>query len=384
MIASLSQTLKHRSIEDMVMLIFGLLSAALMLFSVALLKLYGHVPSKELKRQAQSGDHLAKEFYRVVGYGRSLKVLLWIFIGLTSALFFVLCSNALPWPVAFLLVLAVVWLGFAWLPNSHVSRFTVRAAKIITPALHWLLERLQPLLIRIDHYADKVQPFSVHTGLYTKEDIVELIRQQKVQIDNRITKDELFIVEHALQFGDKMVDEVMTPRRVMKTVATTDMIGPILFKELHDSGHSRFPVYKDNPDDIIGTLYLRDALGAKEGGFVKDLMRKEVFYVNQSQSLARVLDAFIKTKHHQFLVVNNFEEIVGLVTIEDVIEQILGKQIIDEFDSYEDLRAVAAMEAKKEEDKREKPVKEEPAEVASASSEEKTVVESKEDHENSK
>lgn len=344
------------------MLIFGCLSAILMLFSISLLKLYQHTPPKELKRQARAGDYLAKEFYRVVGYGRSLSILLWIFIGLSGALFFTLSAEALPWPLAFLLVLAVLWFGFAWLPNSHVSRFTVKVAKVINPGLHWLLERLQPMLIRIGQYADKVQPVAIHTGLYTKEDIVELIRKQKIQIDNRITKEELFIVEHALQFGDRMVDEVMTPRRVMKTVATTDMIGPILFKELHDSGHSRFPVYKDNPDDIIGTLYLRDALGAKEGGFVKDLMRKEVFYVNQSQTLARVLDAFIKTKHHQFLVVNNFEEIVGLVTIEDVIEQILGKQIIDEFDSYEDLRAVAAMQAEHDEKKRDKPVPDEPAE----------------------
>lgn len=360
----------------MVMLVFGLLSVSLMLFSVALLKLYRHTPTKELKRQARTGDHLAKEFYRVVAYGRSLDVLLWIFIGLTSALFFVLCANALPWPLAFLLVITVVWFGFAWLPNSHVSPLTVKTARFVTPSLHWLLERLQPLLVRISHYADKVQPVTVHTGLYNKEDIIELIHKQKIQIDNRIAKEELFIVEHALQFGDRRVDEVMTPRRVMKTVATTDMIGPILFKELHDSGHSRFPVYKDNPDDIIGTLYLRDALGAKEGGFVKDLMRKEVFYVNQAQPLARVLDAFIKTKHHQFLVVNNFEEIVGLITIEDIVEQILGKQIIDEFDSYEDLRAVATMEAEKDEAKREKP--------AHASSEEETVVESEEDHENSK
>lgn len=346
------------------MLIFGLLSAGMMLFSVALLKLFRHTPAKELKRQARGGDHLAKQFYRVVGYGRSLDVLLWIFIGLTSALFFVLTSNALPWPIAFLLVLTVIWFGFAWLPNSHVSRLTVRVAQYITPALHWLLERAQPVLIRIAHFMDKVQPFSIHTGLYTKDDIVELIKKQKIQIDNRITKEELFIVEHALQFGDRSVDEVMTPRRVMKTVATTDMIGPILFKELHDSGHSRFPVYKENPDDIIGTLYLRDALNAKAGGFVKDLMRKEVFYVNYNQSLARVLDAFIKTKHHQFLVVNNFEEIVGLVTIEDVIEQILGKQIIDEFDSYDDLRAVAAMEAEKDEEKRAKAVDDTPAKDA--------------------
>lgn len=347
----------------MVTLFFGLLSAAVTLFLISLLKLYRHTPSKELRRQAQSGDQLAKHFYRVVAFGRSLDILLWLFIGIFAALFFVLCSNALPWPLAFLVVLGVVWFGFAWLPNTHVSRFTLWTARYTTPPLHWLLEHLQPVLIRIAQFVDSVQPFSVHTGLYTKEDIIDLIKRQKVQIDNRITKDELYIVEHALQFGEKRVDEVMTPKRVVKLVATTDMIGPVLLKELHDSGHSRFPVYKDNQDDLVGTLYIRDALGAKAGGFVKDLMRKEVFYVNQDQNLARVLDAFIKTKHHQFVVVNNFAEIVGVITIEDVIEQVIGKQIIDEFDNYDDMRAVAAMEAEK----------------AHASKEHKTVVESKED-----
>ena len=360
------------------MLILGLLSIGLMLFSVALLKLYRQVPNRELKRQARAGDHLAKEFYRVVGYGQSLDVLLWIFISLTSAFFFLMVNLTLPWPIAFILMLTVIWFAFAWLPNSHVSRFTIKVAKFVTPPLHWLLEHTQPVLVRIAHVMEKVQPFSVHTGLYTKEDIVDLINKQKIQIDNRVTKEELSIVEHALQFGDKMVEEVMTPRRMMKSVATTDMVGPVLFKELHESGHSRFPVYEDNPDDIVGTLYIRDALNAKEGGFVKSLMRKEVFYVNQNQSLARVLDAFIKTKHHQFLVVNKFEEIVGLVTIEDVIEAILGKQIIDEFDSYDNLRAVAAMEAEKDEAKHEKPVAEEPNEDAQASDEAETVVESKE------
>lgn len=360
------------------MLIAGLLSIGLMLFTVALLKLYSQVPAKELKRQAQTGDHLAKEFYRVVGYGRSLDVLLWLFISIASALFFLLVNLALPWPIAFLLMLVVIWFAFAWLPNSHISRVTVTIARYTTPPLHWLLEHTQPVLMRIANVMEKVQPLSIHTGLYTKEDIIELIQQQKIQIDNRITKEELFIVEHALQFGDQMVSEVMTPRRMIKSVSTTDMVGPVLFKELHDSGHSRFPVYKDNPDDVIGTLYLRDALNAKAGGFVKNLMRKEVFYVNQKQSLARVLDAFIKTKHHQFLVVNEFEEIVGLVTIEDVIESILGKQIIDEFDSYDDLRAVAAMEAEKDESKHEKPAKEEPEEDAHASTKEETVVESEE------
>lgn len=365
----------------MVKLIFIIVLSLLMILSISLLKLYNHVPAKELKRQARVGDELAKIFYRVVSYGMSLQILLWFTTIITSSVLFVVLADSLAWPVALVVIILIVWLCFDFLPKSHVSNISVQVGKHATPVLHYLLERLQPLLRRLANLINKIEPVRLHTGLYTKGDIVDLIKKQKVQIDNRVTKEELYIVENALQFGDKKVSEIMTPRRVMKTVATHDMIGPVLLKELHDSGHSRFPVYDENPNDIVGTLYLRDALAASAGGFVKNVLRKEVFYVNQSQSLARVLDAFIKTKHHQFLVVNNFEEIVGLITIEDIIEQILGKQIIDEFDSYDDLRAVAIMEAEKDEAKRKKPVEEEPTTKLTAktskkdSPDEQTVVE---------
>ena len=60
------------------------------------------------------------------------------------------------------------------------------------------------------------------------------------------------------------------------------------------------------------------------------------------------MDAFLKTHHHLLVVVNHFEEIVGVLSIEDVLEQIVGQPIVDEFDNYEDLRAVAAKEAKQD------------------------------------
>lgn len=123
--------------------------------------------------------------------------------------------------------------------------------------------------------------------------------------------------------------------------------------ELHATGHSRFPVYQDKADNIIGTLYARDLMKAKEGGQVHSVMKKDVHYVREDQPLGRVLEAFLKTKHHLFVVVNNFEEVVGIITIEDILEQILGKPILDEFDKYQDLRAVAALEAQQDQKKHE-------------------------------
>ena len=138
------------------------------------------------------------------------------------------------------------------------------------------------------------------------------------------------------------------PKRVVKAVSVNENIGPVLMTELHDIGHSRFPVYDGKKDSIIGTLYLRDLVNTKSTGKVSDVMKKDVCYVHEEQSLYDALQAILKTRHHLLVVVNSFEEYVGIITIEDVIEQIIGKPILDEFDQYNDLRAVAARVAKLE------------------------------------
>lgn len=332
----------------MLTLIFVCFLAAILVLSISLNKVYDHMPKKELRRQARQGDEVARLLYLVVGFGQDVKIFFWFLIGLSSSLLFVIIANSLSPLMAFVVVLAFVWLCFVWLPNTHMSSFSIKIARFVSPVVHWLLERLQPVIKKVDHFISRHRPVSVHTGLFTKQDIIELIDQQKIQIDNRITKEELNIVTHALSFGDKTVGDVITPKRMIKMASTHDMIGPVLMDTLHKSGHSRFPVKHDDPNHVDGILYLRDLLGAKAGGFVKDVMKKKVYYVNEDQPLPRVLDAFLKTKHHLYIVVNEFEEIVGLITIEDILEQVLGRQIIDEFDAYDDLRAVAKMQAAKD------------------------------------
>jgi len=189
---------------------------------------------------------------------------------------------------------------------------------------------------------------------YEQNDLLEFLSKQNQQIDNRIRQSDLAIAQGALVFGDKLVRDIMTPRRKLKIVAADENIGPLLMDELHKSGHSRFPVSKDKTSAkdstpaIVGTLYLKDIVGYEGSGKVKDLTRKDVYYINEDSNLRQALSAFLKTHHHLLLVVNNFEEIVGVLSIEDVFEQIIGQPIVDEFDNYEDLRAVAAKEAKQE------------------------------------
>lgn len=330
----------------MIHLLETLLFVALTLAAVTLQKTYTRVPAHELKRRAQKGDTSAQMLYRAVAYGLSLKVLLWVLIGLTASGLFVVISRSFAWPVALVGILLVLWFGFAWLPYSRVTKLGETLARVCTPTIAWLLNYVHPTLEWIGLQARKRGP-GKHTQLYQKEDLIELLDQQAKQADNRVTANELTMAGHALTFGDKLVRDTLTPYSQVTSVKVGESLGPILMDELHDSGHSRFPVYEGKKDNIVGMLYLRDVLHEQHGGKVKDIMQKHVTYVHEEQTLYQTLQAFLKTKRHLFVVVNRFEEVVGIITIEDVLEQIIGQPIMDEFDQYEDLRAVAARLADK-------------------------------------
>lgn len=329
----------------MTQFVLMILFAALTLLAVALQKTYHHIPNKELKRRAREGDEIAAMLYKAVSYGGTLDFLLWLIIGLSAAALFVVINSMLDGIVAVLACAGVIWLGFVWVPASRVTEFGRRLTAYVTPVIAWLLKQLYPVYSYVSKRLSRLRPISIHTGLYQKEDILDLINQQKIQADSRITEEELRIVTHTLTYGDKLIRSYMTPRRVVKMVAAEDTIGPVLMTELHASGHSRFPVYSTNKDTIVGTLFMRDLVTAKSGGKVSEVMHKSAIFVNEEASLDHALQAFLRTKHHLFIVVNEFEEIVGIITIEDVLEQILGKKILDEFDQFEDLRAVARLHA---------------------------------------
>ncbi len=344
------------------MLLLSLLLMLFTLLAVSLEKAYYRVSTKELKRRAREGDAFAAVLYKAVSYGASLYLLLWLLIGLGAGGFFVVISrSASPW-LAFAMSVGLVLFGFAWIPNSSASAISSRLAKWLAPFFGWLLNILHPVLNGVDRLLKRIQSPHLHSGLYRKEDLIELLDHQAAQNDNRMTETEIEIARRSLQFGDKIVRDIMVPRRAVKIVNANDAIGPILIDELHKSGHSRFPVYDGKKDNIVGTLYLRDLIGLKVEGSIKDTMYKKAFYVHEEQSLYDVFQAILKTHHQMFVVVNNFEEFVGVIGLEDIVEQIIGTPILDEFDHYEDLRAVAARSAKQEHQEHDEPEKATPDE----------------------
>jgi magnesium and cobalt transporter len=153
-----------------------------------------------------------------------------------------------------------------------------------------------------------------------------------------IDSDAMAMLQGVLDVADLQVRDIMVPRTQMAVVRREEPARDILARVI-DSGHSRFPVMDDDRDDIIGILLAKDLLrlcadGEQERFNIREFMRPAVF-VPESKRLNMLLKEFRGNRNHMAIVVDEYGGVSGLVTIEDVIEQIVG-DIDDEFDIEED------------------------------------------------
>jgi CBS domain containing-hemolysin-like protein len=335
----------------MLLFIVALASLLLALLCVVLYKTYFYIPPRELKRQADQHEPLAEVLWRAVGYGSILKVLLWLLIGIFGAIGLGLLSVIVPTVLAIITTGLLLLLTFAWLPNTRLTPLGGRLTVWSTPIITWLLRATYPLL-KFLHTRSARFATADHTGLFQREDLLDLLERQKQQPDNRISSEEIDMAQAALGFGKHRVRDVLVPRAKVITVAADESISPVMLDELHNSLHARFPVHGKDKNDIVGTLYLRDVVAVNEGkgakGKVRDVMHPHVAYINESDDLAEVLHTFYQTKQQLFVVINNFEEYVGILTLEDVLRQLLGQPTIQHDDQSEDRQAVAARQPKVE------------------------------------
>jgi magnesium and cobalt transporter len=163
-----------------------------------------------------------------------------------------------------------------------------------------------------------------------REQLVSLLRSSYER--NLIDADALGMIEGALQVSELQARDIMVPRAQMDMIdvhATRDEVLP----KVVESGHSRFPVYGESKDDVVGLLLAKDLLRwfvSGTGLALRDLLRPAVF-VPESKRLNVLLRDFRRNRNHMAIVVDEYGGVAGLLTIEDVLEQIVG-EIEDEFD----------------------------------------------------
>lgn len=168
-----------------------------------------------------------------------------------------------------------------------------------------------------------------------REQLVELLRD--AQRRNLLDADALGMIESVLQVSEMQVRDVMIPRAQMDVVSR-DATPEEIIAFIVDSGHSRFPVISDSRDEVVGILLAKDMLRYRLDGSVsfdiKDVMRPAVF-IPESKRLNVLLKEFRASRNHLAIVVDEYGGVAGMVTIEDVLEQIVG-DIEDEHDIDDD------------------------------------------------
>lgn len=326
-------------------LISAVVLLLLALAGLVIRKTYYYLPVRELKRRAERHDKQAVQLYRAVAYGTSLRGLLWLYIGLTTAGSLVLLSRLLPVWASLLVVGPLLWIAFSMLPATRTTKLGIRLTMLVTPGLAWLLNYLHPLLSRGVDITQRIYKAPTHTGLFERDDLVDLVKQQQHQADSRLTDEELEIVKRALGFSDHKVSDLLVPRKQIKTILADDTVGPILIDEVHKSGQGQALVRESRKGPFVGTLSFQQ-LDLHSSGKVRAIMKPTVYYLHQDDSLSQALHAFFVTNCPLFVVVNGFEEYVGVLTIESVLHQLLGHVPGDDFDQYANPAVVASRHAK--------------------------------------
>jgi putative hemolysin len=147
------------------------------------------------------------------------------------------------------------------------------------------------------------------------------------------TEQELDILKSIVKFGDTTVSEIMRPRGDIVALSIEDTFDEVL-KVVHESGFSRIPVYGNDLEDIVGILYAKDLiLHLKEPKIFNwtGLIRSQVIYVPESKKIQELLKDFQKKRLHMAIVVDEYGGCSGLLTLEDILEEVIG-DIRDEFD----------------------------------------------------
>lgn len=307
------------------------------LFSGLTLGLMG-LDVHELKRKAKLGDKNAIKIYPIRKRGNLLLATLLLGnVGVNSALSIFLGTIATG-VIAGTVATALIFLFGEIIPQAVISRHALKFGARTTWIVRIFLVILFPLTYPIAWVLDKMLGSEMPT-IYSKNELMKFIEEHEDSIESKIDEDEERILKGALTFSDRHVDEVMTPVSVAVMIDQNQKFTPSLIVKLRKTGHSRFPVYDEKLNNIVGLLYIKSLVGRDViGKEISEVMNSTIYSVSTKSTLDDVLNAFINTRNHMFIAIDEFKNVEGLITVEDILEEIVGREIMDESDKVADLR----------------------------------------------
>nr|WP_298923181.1 hemolysin family protein [uncultured Allomuricauda sp.] len=219
---------------------------------------------------------------------------------------------------------------------KQLSNFTAKALNVMVfilkwTGLLWVLQLFTKLIGKKGHHGSVLsrEDFTAMTDIAHEEGVFQ--------------ESESKVIKNLLKFDEILAKDVMTPRTVLK-IASEETTIQDFFEANRPLRFSRIPLYKDRMDNITG-YFLKDelleAIINKKGKQAVSTLKREILITDRTKPIPELFEKFVAQREHVSLVVDEYGSVSGLVTMEDVIETLLGLEIMDESDNVEDLQVLA-------------------------------------------
>ena len=302
-----------------------------------------------LKNKADSGNRRAAQaLYLVARYDNLLSTILVgnNIVNLSASslgtIFFTVGLQMKNGAVVSTAVITIVVLIFGEIsPKSLAKEFPESYAMFAAPIMRVLVTILTPVNFLFSGLKKLIsKPFHKTEEGITEEELVTMVDQ--AETEGGLDQHESELIRSAIEFNDLEVDEILTPRVDIVAVEDSDTIDEIA-RVFAESGYSRLPVYHDDIDNIVGVIHEKDLYAARYYGKADlSAIIGNVLYTTGNTKISALLRVLQKEKAHMVIVVDEYGGTEGLVTLEDIVEELVGEiwdehdEVIEEFKKQPD------------------------------------------------
>jgi len=309
-----------------------------LLIMVAFQPRHNELSQKELRRRSNLGDMHAKanlEKELVISEAYELRTFL---ISVLLAILFMLLTIKFNYLIGFLIAVTVLLFCNLLSKLNIVKELLVGLHNKIEKQIIILKAKLPQILWLVGASSDGGQQ-NTGSKIGSRQELQFIIDSSS----DILTEDEKTRILSGLSFSDKRVLDIMVPRDKIAFIKKSEFLGPLTLNELHKICHKRLPVIGSDLDHIVGILYLKSLLDLdiKKSTTAEKAMDTKVYYIHRYSDLSRALATFIKTHQDMLIVIDKNRQTVGLLTVDDVIQALLGQKLEDNFDEHESIHAVA-------------------------------------------
>ncbi len=230
---------------------------------------------------------------------------------------------------------------FSQIIIKTIGKNHARSLAFLAAVLTQLMIVLLYPIVRVSEWVTKILTIPSEEPDVTRD---EMIKSAEIGVEEGTLKSkESLIIKNLMKLDKIFISDIMTPRSVITALPASISVAEV-YERYRPIRFSRIPVYENTPDEIVGLTHryrILEALSSDQHTTqIKDLM-VPISSLSERMSVSNALDFFVKSKIHLALVTDEYGVMTGLVTLEDAVETLLGVEIVDEFDTVEDMRKYA-------------------------------------------